>query len=253
MKKIIELLDTRKLQGQEKALALYYLDKFAPYAGDEQLAARNRQFNVPDRDVAVTYSYTTNSYNRTKARQYIDRYWNSYNPDFPNLTYIGGDCTNFASQVLHAGNLPMDYRGGWYVYPKQIPPRYPAPKSIGELNYSWSLADPSSWISAKQFNRYWSQHVYSKERYSGTELKNLQTFDDVWRKAWHGDVVQILRPVWWWYEPYHTLEVYSFTFISSKDIILAAHTNNTKSLSFKEIINRYPNYKFDIFYVKQGY
>jgi len=51
----------------------------------------------------------------------------------------------------------------------------------------------SPWISAKAFNKYWSQRVYSKERYSGTELKEQKTFDGVWVKTWSGDIAQILR------------------------------------------------------------
>lgn len=64
-------------------------------------------------------------YNRRGAIQYADKYcgaaWGCgnnrrYNPRYRDLTYIGGDCTNFASQVLgdrDGGNLPADYT--WYA------------------------------------------------------------------------------------------------------------------------------------------
>jgi hypothetical protein len=62
-------------------------------------------------------------YNRLKAVAYAQKYagaaWgagnnNRYNPRYRDYTYIGGDCTNFASQVIgdpEGGGLPM--RGGW--------------------------------------------------------------------------------------------------------------------------------------------
>ncbi|HEY8498434.1 MAG TPA: amidase domain-containing protein [Limnochordales bacterium] len=51
------------------------------------------------------------------ARTYCGGAWGCgnggrYNPAYRDYTDIGGDCTNFASQVLHAGGLPMD--GTWY-------------------------------------------------------------------------------------------------------------------------------------------
>lgn len=38
------------------------------------------------------------------------------NPRYGNFEGWGGDCTNFVSQCLHAGNAPMNYRPdvGWY-------------------------------------------------------------------------------------------------------------------------------------------
>ncbi|HEY8426421.1 MAG TPA: amidase domain-containing protein [Limnochordales bacterium] len=59
-----------------------------------------------DRDKAVAY-----------ARRYCGGAWGCgnggrYNPAYKDYTDVGGDCTNFASQVLHAGGLPMD--DTWY-------------------------------------------------------------------------------------------------------------------------------------------
>lgn len=59
-----------------------------------------------DRQAAVAY-----------AREYCGGAWGCgnggrYNPAYRDYTDIGGDCTNFVSQVLHAGGLPMDPT--WY-------------------------------------------------------------------------------------------------------------------------------------------
>lgn len=72
----------------------------------------------------------TKKYNREKAVAYANKYagaaWGAgndhrYNPKYKDYHYIGGDCTNFASQVLgdpeEGGGLPM--RGGWYYRYKQ--------------------------------------------------------------------------------------------------------------------------------------
>jgi hypothetical protein len=66
------------------------------------------------------------TYNRLKAVQYAERWWNSYNPAYIKFE---NDCTNFISQCLHQGGAPM--RGypnrtiGWWLRGK---------------NYSWSWA-----------------------------------------------------------------------------------------------------------------
>src|SRR5690349_2003884 len=68
-------------------------------------------------------------YQRAQAVQYANHYWNSYNPAYP--YFQEDDCTNFASQVLHAGGIPMDIHNsrnqGWWCQSNQ-------------WSYSWSVA-----------------------------------------------------------------------------------------------------------------
>lgn len=56
--------------------------------------------------------------NPTAMRNYQDRWWNAYNPRWGNFTGLGGDCTNYVSQVLNAGGAPLDPTGSyrWYYY-----------------------------------------------------------------------------------------------------------------------------------------
>ncbi|MBN6185630.1 amidase domain-containing protein [Aneurinibacillus sp. BA2021] len=85
-----------------------------------------------DHTAIAKKSYTKGKkrYNREKAVQYANKYagiaWGAgnnhrYNPKYRDYHYEGGDCTNFASQVLgdpeEGGGLPM--RGGWYYRYKQ--------------------------------------------------------------------------------------------------------------------------------------
>ena len=55
-------------------------------------------------------------YNRRAAVDYANRWALSRNPAFYDYTGIGGDCTNFASQVVYAGCGVMNYTPdtGWY-------------------------------------------------------------------------------------------------------------------------------------------
>ncbi len=69
-------------------------------------------------------------YNRTLAFRYAQRWWNDHNPDYMNM---GVDCTNYVSQVLHAGGFPMiktsSRDSGWWYQ-----------RSPANWSYSWSIA-----------------------------------------------------------------------------------------------------------------
>ncbi len=56
------------------------------------------------------------AYDRAAAVEYARRWAYGRNPAYLDFQLLGGDCTNYASQVLHAGGMPMDYTPvyGWY-------------------------------------------------------------------------------------------------------------------------------------------
>lgn len=56
------------------------------------------------------------TYDRAAAVEYAHRWAYGRNPKYMNFSGIGGDCTNFVSQCLHAGGAPMNYTPtfGWY-------------------------------------------------------------------------------------------------------------------------------------------
>lgn len=76
-----------------------------------------------DRDERKSYQY-----NRLKAVQYAERWWNTYNPAFIKFE---NNCTNFISQCLYAGGAPTrgyPNRGtGWWLQNKNY-------------SYSWAVA-----------------------------------------------------------------------------------------------------------------
>lgn len=55
-------------------------------------------------------------YNREKAVAYAHKWAFKRNPAYLDFEKFGGDCTNFASQILYAGSGIMNYKPtfGWY-------------------------------------------------------------------------------------------------------------------------------------------
>ncbi len=58
------------------------------------------------------------AYDRSKAVAYAHEWAYGRNPRYYNFEHIGGDCTNFASQVIYAGAGVMNHTPtfGWYYY-----------------------------------------------------------------------------------------------------------------------------------------
>jgi len=72
-------------------------------------------------------------YDRLKAVQYAERWWNDYNPAYKKFAE---DCTNYISQCLRAGGAPMrgyPNRGsGWWMQNQN-------------WSYSWTVANSLRW------------------------------------------------------------------------------------------------------------
>jgi hypothetical protein len=88
---------------------------------------------MPDGTRETTYKNCT-AYDRVRALRYAELWWNGANPSFPNLA---DDCTNFISQCLWAGQMPI--RGGstrasgwWYQFGTKDPSE--------NWSYSWTTS-----------------------------------------------------------------------------------------------------------------
>lgn len=57
-------------------------------------------------------------YDRTKALNYAKKYVTNRNSEWSNYSEYGGNCQNFASQVIYNGGVPMDLQGDaiWKYY-----------------------------------------------------------------------------------------------------------------------------------------
>ena len=99
----------------------------------------------------ATAAYDDN-FSASTAGQWAYNNYDQYNENFPAFNNgFGSDCTNFVSQALYFGGMEM--HDTWYCHKKNND--YPSPASAAQLDYSWTLEDPSPWISAKEFNNYW--------------------------------------------------------------------------------------------------
>ena len=59
---------------------------------------------------------SVHQYDRNRAVEYAHKWAYGRNPAYYDFEYLGGDCTNFASQVIYAGSGVMNYTPvyGWY-------------------------------------------------------------------------------------------------------------------------------------------
>ena len=95
--------------------------------------------------IVINHPETRVSFNLTNARTYAQTYYNTRNSEYPD--YGNEDCTNFASQILHAGG--KSYVGGpvngeeygWWYHLASSNPKV----------YSASI----SWRRANTFANYW--------------------------------------------------------------------------------------------------
>lgn len=149
--KIVEMLDEDEFQTVKYKAHYQYLIKqkgllYLEEEVEERVAKFYKEALVMDEeinpyDLQESYQETTvpgledkderasYQYNRLKAVQYAERWWNSYNPAYKKFE---NDCTNFISQCLHTGGAPMrgfPNRGtGWWL-------------QKNNWSYSWAVAN----------------------------------------------------------------------------------------------------------------
>jgi len=106
-------------------------------------------------------------YDRIKAYKYAELWWNGFNPAYREMK--GNDCTNYISQVLHAGGMPMVNTGakgsGWWYR--------------GGSSPSWSY----SWTVAHSLRFALSKYMQAREVSDPRQLK----VGDVICYDWDGD------------------------------------------------------------------
>ncbi|MCK4718497.1 MAG: N-acetylmuramoyl-L-alanine amidase, partial [Thermoplasmata archaeon] len=65
--------------------------------------------NTNNADILVSIHTACNdTYDRARAAEYADTYWDVYNPAYNDYTSSGGDCANFVSQCLMAGGRILE-------------------------------------------------------------------------------------------------------------------------------------------------
>ncbi len=238
MYKMLEFYDN--ITNDEKEVFSSYLLSYAPYAEDDNLLKQvnNKVLSVDE----LISTCKSSNYDRLAAATWAYDNYNLYNSNFPDLRSLGGDCANFVSQAMHVGG-GMAMSNDWYCY--KLNNVYPKPTTAQELDYSWSLASPSPWISAKEFKNYWSSSSRSTTyTYDLSDYKNGNTsaFSDPILK---GHAISLLKKVAWWYEAKHTMIVVGYDY-SNSDYIFAAHSGPTRTGKVKNVGN-YDKVRFYVF------
>ena len=176
--------------------------------------------------------------------EYAVANYNKYMYAYPNLTGLGGDCANFVSQCMLASGI--HYQNDWYVYRKNE--NYDRPTTVSQLNNTWELADPSPWISAKQFKKYWEQHVTTYAYKASDIIANPSL---AWNlNIYTGDVIQIADKTIFGNvgDASHTMYVTGYTTTSGNSTYtLTYHSGETLNKSLLDICNSNSN-SYLVFY-----
>ncbi|OIK09746.1 hypothetical protein BIV60_22955 [Bacillus sp. MUM 116] len=121
---------------------------------DEEITPVQNRENHPDipietEDLVDRASY---QYDRLKAVQYAERWWNSYNPAYKKFE---NNCTNYISQCLRAGGAPMrgypNRASGWWL-------------QNSNWSYSWTMAHSLRLYLANSMNGLRAKEVSSPDQ-----------------------------------------------------------------------------------------
>lgn len=128
-------------EGGGEEAALRYAEAVPEYL---RLAQEQLQEREADREREPGELQAQYAYDRQAAAAYADRYVDERNDAWPDYAGSGGNCQNFASQVLLAGGIPMDIYGDavWKWYSDEV------------SNSPGAQGRSSSWIGVNQFVEY---------------------------------------------------------------------------------------------------
>ena len=114
-----------------------------------------------------TLSNTSQYFDRAKGVDYAIQYAENYNPMYAYF-WIGGDCTNFASQILLAGGVKMhdemwpDTEQGWWYRG--------AGTNKADCSISWKNADRFVRYMGTNGNEYTSFYTFASKLMSGDHI-----------------------------------------------------------------------------------
>lgn len=229
MYKIKDVYDKIKDENYKKSL-LGYLSRYAENSENKELCEYFNGLNKSSTEIQLLAAY-----NASGAATWAYNNYNKYSSNYPAFTgSFGSDCTNFVSQAMkEGGGLAMT--GNWYCYKKNS--TYLVPNSASELNYSWTLSDPSPWISVSEFKSFWSPKSdyfdYSHDRY----LKEHETI--YFYNIVKGDVVLFSKGIADWITvPTHAMIISGYDTVN-KDFLLAGHSNPRQAYPLLSAISAY--------------
>lgn len=171
-------------------------------------------------------------YDRDAAKSYAEHYAEiGNNKEYP--LFKDNDCTNFVSQVLHAGGMNMEGN----IYNEQD-------NWFCRTTNSSNLYDVSlTWRSAKYFRKYWGNDNgvgcnKANKFITITVLEALNNFENIFEILDIGDVIQYGDPKNNNY-PYHSQVIHAKEYnpvLNINDLFVAQHSVNKKHVSFYDYL-----------------
>ena len=237
---IVESLENYEMELSEemKNELNSYILSHGPYVGSDKVK------EYIERESQTNARALSTSYDRGAAVAYAFKWVHSYNTTYyPNLTNIGGDCTNFVSQAINAGGYPMTF--SWRM--EKINNKYLTPMNSVQFRYSWATnwPDESPWMFAPAFAQYWQPKVLTGEYNASFVADSPQVPYSA--PYYLGDVVQIMRVLKnngtvVGYEPVHSTIITNYS-PENKDYRVSYHTENTKDKLLSHLADSYRNYR----------
>lgn len=110
----------------------------------EEVSKNRELLNIANSKEYVANKKCDNLYNRDEALEYALSYADSRNSNYADYSNVGGNCMNYASQVVFAGGIPMDEVGDykWKYYSSEFDAT------------SMKKGRTSSWTATKYFYEY---------------------------------------------------------------------------------------------------
>lgn len=213
-----------------------YVEAYAENSGDEKaITFLNKYSDSSNTSNGLSSLAAASTYDYIGAGNWAANNYNKYNTNYPAFNNWQSDCANFVSQAMHLGG-GMAFTGSWYVYKKNS--TYLAPTSATQLNYSWTLADPSPFISVVQFEKFWSARaksnsMYSHARYSAEHkaIYNGQTKKgDI--VVFHKGVAGLIS------KPYHLMIITGYDAVNN-DFLMSGHSNMRKDYPLLKAIDNF--------------
>lgn len=141
------------------------------------------------------------SYNRAAAKRYIDDWYYRRNvPTWGDFGSLGGDCTNWVSQIINAGGIPEDKTGSYQWYWDNMK----APRTSSPFTRS------SSWAGVPEL---WD-YIQGNTKNNGPNGPQGQSWTDSsgLSQMTTGDVIQLKKPSGWG----HSYGVYDGKWVNLK-------------------------------------
>ena len=160
-----------------------------------------------------------NKYDREKAYSYAINWVTNRNPDYANFDDYGGNCQNYASQVLKSGGIPNDVSGYYrFKYYSSVPDE--TTNNIGRT---------PSWAGVNQF------YTYAKYNQNAGGLCSLTDINYFYGEK--GDLIQFGYKENW----AHTSVIVGSIVENGKLVDLITTSNTTDRDNFPLSAYNYPN------------